>query len=324
MPFERGSFPLTMFKLANDLPDNVAELLSKYKAGRLEDVKDEAQIGWTGCNHLLETNIDEENIQLGGFLFVNLRTAKKKVPASQLKAEIKIEELAHMRASGYPELSRKKKKEIREDATKRLMDEAKPQFSGTQVVIDQTDNTIYFGASSIAASDSFTALFNDTFKVAPIQIVPEELMAEQKIMSSSYIGLQLPNSEDDEFTPGRDFLTWLWHYSETEGGDIDVKNYGNFAVMPEGPLTFASEGQGAFESVVRKGNPLNSAEAKTALTTGKKLKKANLIFARADETYMYRSCMYYNDFKKFLADVSEKNESVNTNIAKWIEERVSL
>jgi hypothetical protein len=359
MPFEKGPFPLTMFKLTGDLPDNASELFNKHKAGSLENVKDEIQIGWTGCNHLLDTNIDEENIRLGGFIFVNLRTAKKKIPVSQLKAEIKIEELARIKASGHPELSQKKKKEIREDIAERLINETKPRFSGFQVVIDQTDNTVYFGASSIAAADTFTALFNDTFKIAPVQIIPEELMVEQKISSSSYLGLHLPNSVDDEFTPGRDFLTWLWHYSETEGGEVDVKNYGKFAVMLEGPLTFASEGQGAFESVVRKGNPLNSAEAKTALTTGKKLKKAKLVFVRADEIW---DCSFDADlfsfsgiklpegeemdyasqfserinnlhifkeviktyFKKFLLEICNKNESVNADFAKWIEERVSL
>ena len=359
MPFERGTVPLTMFKLTGDLPDNAAELFSKYKAGRLEDVKDEAQIGWTGFNHLLETTLDEETILLGGFIFTNLRTAKKKISPAQLKADIRIEELAHIRASGNADISRKKKKEIREDVTERLMEDATPQFNGIQMVIDQTDNTIYLGASSVAAVDTFTALFNDTFSVAPIQMLPEELMAEEKILSSSYTGLTLSKDEDAEFTPGRDFLTWLWYYSENEGGEIDVKNYGRFAVMPDGPLTFASEGKGAFESVVRKGNPLNSAEAKTALLTGKKLKKANLTFARADELW---SCSFDADifsflgmklpegeemdytgrfnerinnlhifkevfktyFKKFLDEITSNNESVNECISNWIETRVSL
>ncbi len=359
MPFERGTFPLTMFKLTADLPENASELFNSRKAGRLEDVKDETQIGWTGCNHLLETEINEENIQLGGFVFTNLRTARKKVPASQLKADIKIEELAHIRASGNPDLSRKKKKEIREEVTERLMSEATPQFSGTQVVIDQTDNTVYLGAASVAAADTFIALFNDTFKIAPIQIVPEEFMAEKKMMQSAYNGIRLPNGETDDYTPGRDFLTWLWYFSEEKGGEVDVKTFGRFAVMPEGPLTFASEGQGAFESVVRKGNPLKSAEAKTALSTGKKLKKANLTFARADEVW---SCSFDADgfafsgmklpegeemdpasrfaervnnvhifkevlrtyFMKFLDDLETDNDDINRRIATWIEERTSL
>ena len=359
MPFERGTFPLTMFKLTGDLPENTAELFSNKKAGRLEDVKDEVQIGWTGHNHLLETNIDEENIQHGGFVFVNLRTAKKKVASSQLKADIRIEEIAHIRASGYPELSRKKKKEIREDVTERLMNDATPQFSGIQAVIDQNDNSIYLGTSSIAAVDSFIGLFSDTFKIAPIQIVPEELMAEEKILQTSYTGLRLPKGEEDDFTPGRDFLTWLWYFSEEKGGEVDVKNFGRFAFMPNGPLTFAAEGQGAFESVVRKGNPLNSAEAKTALSTGKKLKKAGLTFARADEIW---NCSFDADtftfsgmklpegeemdpasrfaermnnlhifkevfnayFKKFLAETVENLDTVNSDITKWIETRISL
>jgi len=359
MPFERGPFALTIFKYDGNFPDNAAELFSEYKAGRLEDVKDEVQIGWTGCNHLLETNIDDENITLGGFNFVNLRTAKKKVSSSQLKADIKIEELAHIRATGSVDLSRKQKKEIKEYITERLLDHASPQFSGIQIVIDQTDNTIYLGSASVSAIDTFTGLFNDTFKIAPLQMLPEELMVENKILPTTYDGLKFSKEDDDEFTPGRDFLTWLWYYSEQEGGEIDVDNYGRFAVMPDGPLTFAFEGQGAYESVVRKGNPLKSAEAKTALSTGKKLKKANLIFARADEIW---NCSFDADsfsfsgmklpdgeemdytgrfaerinnlhvfkkvfklfFKKFINEIQNNNQSLNDKITKWIETRVSL
>ena len=131
------------------------------------------------------------------------------------------------------------------------------------------------------------------------------------------------------------------------------------SVMPNEPLTFAYEGQGAFESVVRKGNSLKSTEAKTALSTGKKLKKANLIFARADEIW---NCSFDADsfsfsgmklpdgeemdytgrfaerinnlhifkkvfklfFKKFINEIQNNNQSLNDKITKWIETRVSL
>jgi hypothetical protein len=358
MPFERGTFPLTMFKLSGDLPENAVELFNKNSGGRLEDVKDEMHIGWTGHNHLLETNMTEENITLGGFIFANMRNAKKKIPSSQLKAALKIEEMAYIRAIGNADISRKKKKEIKEQVTESLMTEAATHFNGVQFVIDQNDNTVYFGGSSVAASDTFTALFNDTFKIAPIQIYSEELMAEENLVPSSYKGIKLPGCDEDDFTPGRDFLTWLWFYSEESSGEIEVDTYGTFAVMPEGPLTFASEGKGAFESVVRKGNPLNSAEAKTALSIGKKLKKANIVMSRADETW---NCTFDADnfiftgvklpegeemdhvsrfaermnnlhifkeafkayFRKFLSDVADEN-SINERIGKWIENRNSF
>ena len=52
--------------------------------------------------------------------------------------------------------------------------------------------------------------------------------------------------------------------------------------MLEGPLTFFREGEGAHEAVLRKGTPLNSREAGTALYCGKKLKRAKLVLAEGD------------------------------------------
>ena len=85
---------------------------------------------------------------------------------------------------------------------------------------------------------------------------------------------------------GRDFLTWLWFYSETES-TIKVEPHGEFEVLVEAPLLFvADEGQGAGESTVKKGDsPTRSAEAKAALAAGKKLKKAKLTITRGGEIW---------------------------------------
>ena len=64
-----------------------------------------------------------------------------------------------------------------------------------------------------------------------------------------------------------------------------LKGMKNISMMIDGPLSFISDGEGSFETVVRKGNPLKSAEARAALNVGKKLKKAKLIFCRADEIW---------------------------------------
>ena len=49
--------------------------------------------------------------------------------------------------------------------------------------------------------------------------------------------------------------------------------------MLEGPITFYREGEGAHEAVLRKGMPLNSREAATALMCGKKLRRAKITVA---------------------------------------------
>jgi hypothetical protein len=50
-------------------------------------------------------------------------------------------------------------------------------------------------------------------------------------------------------------------------------------------VTFFREGQGAHVAVLRKGEPLLSREAGTALYCGKKLKRAKLTLARGDKQW---------------------------------------
>jgi hypothetical protein len=69
------------------------------------------------------------------------------------------------------------------------------------------------------------------------------------------------------------------------GGLLSLGALGQFGVMVEGPLMFVMEGSGAHETVLRKGEPLRSAEAKTALLGGKKLRSAKITLAREDEAW---------------------------------------
>jgi hypothetical protein len=85
---------------------------------------------------------------------------------------------------------------------------------------------------------------------------------------------------DVEQDIGTEFLTWLWFFSEAQGGSLDKYAYGF-----DGPFTLIHEGQGAHEVTVKKGNPLISSEVKSALVAGKKLRKARLTVARGEQTW---------------------------------------
>ena len=285
MPFDRGTFSMTIFKLTQDLPDNALDLFNSNSAGKLDEVKDEPQVGWVSGRHLLERRIDDETAFLGGYIYLNLRTAQRKVPAALLKAEARMEELAYIKASGNPDVPRKAKAEIKETILENRLPQMVPTISGIPIVIDQTDNTVYAGATSMRQIDTLLVFLNDTLKIAPIQITAEEIMLENKLIPRDYEGISIFEGNGEDYSPGRDFLTWLWYFSEEEGGELDIKGYEKFAVMVDGPLSFIADGQGALETVVRKGNPLKSAEARAALNVGKKLKKAKIVFCRADEIW---------------------------------------
>ena len=293
MSFENGSVSLMICPLRNPMPENYLELFAKYSAGKLDDVKDEPVLGWVSGRHLLESRIDEDTSKCGGFPYMNLRKTERKVPAQLLNAVCRRDELAYMQKHDCSFVPRKEKRAIKEEAIESLMPKMVPTISAVPFVVDTTANVLYFGASSLAKFDIFVQEFTRALGMdaEPVPITVDELMATLlKKNETDLPPLTLTNLANglDEPQPGRDFLTWLWYEAEVNGGRCSVGELGDFVVGIEGPLTLAySPGKtkdpdlaGSGESVVKRGNPMVSGEAKAALSSGKKLRKARVTFAR--------------------------------------------
>ncbi len=289
MPFEHGTFAVAIFALPDELPEDYLEFFEGMKAGILDAVKEEPQIGWVSGRHLLETTIDEVTSVCGGHLFLNLRKAERKIPASLLNAICRREELVYMQANETSVVPSRQKKQIKEEAIEKNLMKMPPTISGTSMVIDMASKILYLGTSSTAQIDNFIAFFYKTTNIEPVMVTPAYLLEHRFEMTEvSLPVVKFAENGDDETTPGRDFLTWLWYYSECEDGAIKVDQYGEFAFAIEGPLTFAfaAEARGAAETTLKKGDsPLRSAEAKAALNVGKKLKKAKFILARGEDVW---------------------------------------
>ncbi|MDD2404685.1 MAG: recombination-associated protein RdgC [Lentisphaerae bacterium] len=289
MPFEHGTFALSIFALPDELPENYLELFDGMKAGILDSVKDEPQVGWVSGRHLLENTIDEVTALCGGHLYLNLRRAERKIPSSLLNAICRREELAYMQANDTSAVPYKQKKMIKEEAIEKNLMKMPPSISGTPMVIDMASKMLYLGTGSGAQIDNFVAHFYKTLKIEPVQITPEWVLENRFQMTEVSLPVVMFSENcDGETTPGRDFLTWIWYYSECHEGMINVGQYGEFVFAIEGPLTFAfaAEARGAGETTLKKGDsPLRAAEAKAALTVGKKLKKSKFIMARGTDTW---------------------------------------
>ena len=293
MSFENGSVSLMICPLRNPMPENYLELFAKHSAGKLDDVKDEPVLGWVSGRHLLESRIDEDTSKCGGFPYMNLRKTERKVPAQLLNAVCRRDELAYMQAHDCAFVPRKEKRAIKEEAIEALMPKMVPTISAVPFVVDTTSNVLYFGASSLAKFDVFVQEFTRALGMdaEPVPLTVDELMASLlKKNETDLPPLTLTNLANgmDEPQPGRDFLTWLWFEAEVNGGRCSAGEFGDFVAAIEGPLTLAySPGKtkdpdlaGSGESVVKRGNPTVSGEAKAALSSGKKLRKARVIFAR--------------------------------------------
>ncbi len=285
MPFERGSVTFSMFEIQGELPEDILGLFAAKKAGLLDSVDEEPQIGWVTGQHLLDTTITEETAQMGGCYYLMLRQAVRKMPGSLLNALCKREEQAYMRANNLEYVSAKMKKQIREETLEKHIQKMPPILTGIPVVLDPNEKLLFVGATSRTQIELFIDNFFQTTKLEALQLTPG-LMLEKMFQSTeaSFPILNIANLPGNGAEPSsaRDFLMWLWYYSETTG-KLQHPQFGEFDILIEAPLTFSDEGdaKGAGEVTVKKGDaPLRSAEAKAAVLVGKKLKKVKLSLTR--------------------------------------------
>lgn len=281
------------------MPDDAIERFDSKSAGALENVRDEPEWGWVSGRHLLETRIDEETAVMGGYLHLSLRQAQRKIPSSLLNAECRMAELARLAETNAEHIGRKERKTIKEEITERLMPQMPPQIAGTPFVIDSNDNRVYVGATSQKQLDMFLGLFCQAIGFEPIPMTPEVMAVDLFKTNPDVIPMLnfSPTQPDDSAsgTLGQNFLTWLWFYQEECDGRLPTTQLGEFGLLVDGPLVFVSEGAGAFESSIRKGQPTLSAEAKAALTVGKKLKQARVLLAR-DRSEQWEVTIDADDF----------------------------
>lgn len=173
MPFDHGTFAVTAFQLSGELPENYLELFTGMAAGSLDSVKDEPQIGWVSGRCLLETRIDDITALCGGHLYINMRKAERKIPASLLNAICRREELIYMQANETTVVPSRQKKQIKEEAIEKNLMKMPPQISGIPMVLDMASRMLYLGTASTAQIDNFIAFFYKTTNVEPVQLSPE-------------------------------------------------------------------------------------------------------------------------------------------------------
>jgi hypothetical protein len=284
MPFDQGNITFRICTLPQSLPKDALERFAAEAAPSLEFLRDEPQWGWVSPRHLLDRRIDEQTAISGGYLHLCLRQAERKIPAALLRAECRMAELTRMEENNSEHLNRKERKTIKEEVIERLLPQMPPQLSGIYFTVDPSENLLYVSAVSQKQLDMFLGLFCKTIGFEPIPLLPDIVAADMAGINPDVVpplnfSPELPDGAASG-TLGQNFLTWLWFFQEKRDGVLPQSKLGEFSFMVDGPLVFVAEGAGAYESSIRKGMPTLSAEAKAALTVGKKLKQAKIILAR--------------------------------------------
>ena len=289
MAFESGSLSFRSFVLPEEPPDNLIEKFARHAAPPLQfSMAENTLQGWVTGRHLLDRNITEDTAYLAGCLRLTLMKAERTIPPSLLRAECKMEELAEMQAKGVNYLRRNERSAIKKQVTERLLPQMPPVLTGIDWTARPQSRYLYATALTDKQLDAFCLHFRNTTGLHPEPLTPETLaamLAGKDCRNLAPVSFS-PEMDDSvaELHIGRDFLTWLWFFAEACGGEIEVEE-DRAAILVEGPLHFAFEGAGAHETVLKKGQPTISAEAKTALLAGKKLRSAKLTLSMHDQEW---------------------------------------
>ncbi len=290
MAFDSGSVSFRLFYLQHSYDSGLIDGFAQHAAPPISSLNRDPISGWVTGRHLFDREITEEKCLFGPYLHAQFMRAEKKVPASLLRAYVKMEEDVELRARESEYLPRAVKAEVKQRVTESLLPGMPPTLTSIPVVVDFRNDMLLAGAMSDKQIDTLSPVFKETAGTLPILLTPETAAIRRKQINANDLepvsfspdtALVPPN----ECTLGMDFFTWLWFIWEKEGGVFHLPDGREAGFMLEGPITFFREGQGAHEAVLRKGTPLNSREAGTALYCGKKLKRAKVVIAQNDNVF---------------------------------------
>lgn len=324
MSFEKGSLSFRMFFAQRDFVEEDVEKFAAAAFPPLDSLLEDEIHGWVAGRHILDRNINDETAYLGGYLRLTLTQAKKTVPSSLLAAECAVEEMAVMEAEDKQFLNQQARSAIKSDIKERLLPDMPPQLKGIDFVFDERSHMIYCSATSEKQLDAFVLSLMQTTGVVAQVADPENIAKKtENIDVEQWLPASFSKEMDDgmvDGAAGREFLMWLWYSSEKRGGLANIPDVGEVAFMVEGPLTFVMEGKGAHEMTLRKGEPMLSPETKTALISGKKLKKAKIQFVRGDEAW---ACTFDADDFVFRSLKLPQTETIE-RIGKFQERMILL
>ncbi len=288
MGFDNGSLSFRMYYPTDKIPGDVVSRFAAEAAPALDMLGPGGISGWVTGVHLLDREITPQKARIGGYLWLTLMKAERRIPPALLRAECMLAELALQHEDGG-KIDRRVRSEIKREVTDRLLPAMPPQLSGISFVLDAAGEWLYATAISEKSSATLAENFRKVTGVGILEATPATMALKRKHknvrdMDPSSFSPEVPDAEAEP-SLGQDFLTWLWFVMETRGATINVPGRGEFGFMIEGPLLFVAEGSGAHQAVLNKGSPLVSVEAKTALIAGKKLCGARLLMARENDKW---------------------------------------
>ena len=299
------------FQVSGSAPRSFTEehvdRLADRQAGRQRIASaDGIEVGWTACDHILDTDFGLEKNIINDALHFELRIDSESLPADLMRAyyAVELKALTKNNPSGFP--SARQKREAKESARERLEEEAKDgrfrKRKCVPVLWDRLSNEVLFGATSITHVDRLCSLFEQTFQkelecvtAGPRAFQLAELHGRTRQVDDSAPSAFLPGitpadvawiaDESSRDFLGNEFLLWLWYYTDVESDTLKLADDSEATVMMARSLTLeCPRGQTGHETISHEG-PTRLPESRRAIQSGKLPRKAGLTLVRHSQQY---------------------------------------
>ncbi|MBI4633532.1 MAG: recombination-associated protein RdgC [Deltaproteobacteria bacterium] len=321
MSLLKGSVTFTRFRIAGNHPAHfstfIDERLKKYAFRESAVQGDEDNTGWTSLENILDTDFKNEEYALGDYLLFSLRIDRKMVPASLLKVRLLEGEKKLRVESGGKRIYREQREILKEQIRAGLLENSHPIPSFHGVCWSVSKNMLFFSSLTEKASEEFQDLFKRSFGLTVYPFVPWEgaSMADNETTASSTTAGKArthkaagADESTPAFSPGREFLTWLWFKSEERGGTVMIPDLGDTGVTFLRRIVLESGDGDYSESVVCQGLHSDLKEGKEALRRGKKIKEARIKLTRDAADWEFTLKADYFHFQSMKLPVAPDEE----------------
>lgn len=265
----------------------------KLKSGAFKDLEDgeEQAAGFSSWEDLFEPDFSSASYHKGEYAAFSFRMDQRKVPAIVLKQYVRqsVQRFREENEGRWP--SRRERLDIQENMQNWLMNRALPRPSGFEVVWNPAANCMLLGTTSTKMVDVFLDSFENLFRIYPVPLYHVQwamhllpLDGNQKDFLNSLVNVRSATAMDEGRFFGYEFLTWLWFFSEADGGAFQVG--GKEAQLYLGErvvLTLPNEGR---EKVVCTTQANSLHEARTALRQGKLVQEIQLFLMIGENEYL--------------------------------------
>lgn len=310
MGFAGGAITARRATIQGDLPDvlddQLFERIQSGTFGKRGTLPDGAQVGFVGPNHLFETDFTPEAIAFDRYLSLQLRVEQNRVPPAILRSYVRLEEQTLLEATGRAFLSRGERRQAKEAAALRADQESRGgafrRIQAVGVVIDLQRRMVYLASAGATVFEQLAWLLREALGV---QLEPHDLsMVVEGQVRGTPLQRPLESVTPTHLIPppdgpesaglelrsafgflGREFLTWVWHQTDTAAQEFNVHGRDYVGVMIDKRLKLDCDFDLTGSDTITADQPDRLPEARAALRVGKQPVSAGLVLTLGGAEY---------------------------------------